>query len=117
MRSSEFRDKAAHKKQKIKDSFTKFEKRHAEFADHADTAAKATRVIAAAAVVGASVAAPTGLTAIGVALGFVTAPVIVTAAPILVTVAGGAATLSAVASLYSKSRRKKQKHDLPQASQ
>ena len=42
------------------------------------------------------IAAPTGLTAVGVALGVTSAPLIVTAAPVL----------AAIAHLYSKSRRK-----------
>ena len=81
---------------------------HNTIAEHADTTAKATRVAAAVAVAGATVAAPTGLGAVGVALGLVSAPAIVTIAPILVAVAGGAAAISAVASLYSKSRRHKE---------
>jgi hypothetical protein len=84
---------------------------HAQIADHADSLAKATRVAAGVAVVGAAVAAPTGLTAVGVAVGLVSAPFIVTAAPILVAVAGGALTISAAASLYSKARRKQPKNE------
>ncbi|MDP3204963.1 MAG: hypothetical protein Q8M80_12925 [Hydrogenophaga sp.] len=80
---------------------------HEEIADHADTVAKATRVAAAVAVTGAAVAAPTGLTAVGVALGVVSAPILTTAAPVLLLIAGGALTISAAASLYSKSRRRK----------
>ena len=89
----------------------KIDEKHEEIADHADTAAKTTRVVAAVAVAGAAVAAPTGLSAVGVALGVVSAPVIVSAAPVLVAIAGGTAALSAAASLYSKSKRKKSKGD------
>ena len=42
---------------------------HEKVAAAADTTAKATRVVAGAAVAGAFVAAPTGLTAVGVSLG------------------------------------------------
>jgi|JI6StandDraft_1071083.scaffolds.fasta_scaffold20695_2 hypothetical protein len=80
---------------------------HAKIADHADTIAKGTRVAAGVAVVGASVAAPTGVAAAGVWLGIVSAPLIVTAAPILVGIAGAALTVSAGASLYSKAQRSK----------
>jgi hypothetical protein len=81
---------------------------HETIAEHADTTAKATRVAAAVAVAGATVAAPTGLGAVGVALGVISAPAIVSLAPILVFVAGGAAAISAAASLFSKSRRQKE---------
>lgn len=83
------------------------EDRAKKAADAADTAAKATRVIAAVAGAGASVLAPTGLSAVGVALGLVSTPLIVTAVPILVAIAGGAAVVSAAASLHSKMKRKK----------
>ena len=86
------------------------DKNHEKISDHADYAAKATRVAAGIAVAGAAVAAPTGLTAVGVAIGVVSAPAIVTAAPILVGVAGTAFTISAGASLYSKLRNKKAKN-------
>lgn len=75
----------------------KVDENHEQIADHADSLAKATRVAAGVAV--------------GVAVGLVSAPLIVTAAPILVAVAGGAITVSAAASLYSKARRKKPKNE------
>jgi hypothetical protein len=96
---------------KTKSKFLTSANRHFSYktiAEHADTTAKATRVAAAVAVAGATVAAPTGLGAVGVALGLVSAPAIVSLAPILVAVAGGAAAISAAASLYSKSRRNKE---------
>ena len=80
--------------------------KHEKVAEAADTAAKATRVIATAATFGALVAAPTGLSAIGVAVGVISAPAIDTAAPILVGVASCAAAFSAAASLYSRHKRK-----------
>lgn len=85
--------------------------KHAEIADHADTAAKAANVAAGVAVVGAAAAAPTGLTAIGVSLGIISAPAIVTAAPILVGAAGAAFTVSAGASLYSKYKSRDESGD------
>lgn len=80
---------------------------HETIGEVADTAAKATRVVATVAVAGAAIAAPTGLTAVGVAIGVVSAPAIVTAAPILVGVAAGAAAISAAFSLYSKFKRRR----------
>ncbi len=82
--------------------------KHREIADGADTVAKATKVAAGIAIAGAAVSAPTGLAAVGVALGMVSAPLVVTAAPFLASVAGVAITVSAGASLYSKFRSRKE---------
>ena len=78
-----------------------------EMTEQLDTAAKATRVMATVAAAGAVIAAPTGLTALGVTVGLVSAPAIITAAPVLLGVAAGAAALSAGASLYKKYRTPK----------
>lgn len=75
--------------------------------DLADTAAKTTRIAAVLSIAGASVAAPTGLGAVGVSLGLVSAPLIVTAAPVIAAIAAGATAVAAAASLYSKYKRKK----------
>jgi hypothetical protein len=90
----------------------KVDENHEQLADHVDSVAKAARVATGVAAVGAAVAAPTGITAVGVAMGVVSAPLIVVAAPILFAVAGGAFTVSAAASLYSKSRRKPPKTEV-----
>lgn len=79
---------------------------HKQLADAADSAAKLTRVVATIAIAGAAVFAPTGLSVVGIALGLVSTPLIVTAAPILVGIAAGAAAVSAAASLYSKMKQK-----------
>ena len=84
---------------------------HEKLADHADTVAKVSNARGGGDGGGGFVAAPTGLTAVGVAIGVVSAPAIVTAAPVLVAVAGGAIFFSTVASLYSKARRRRQKRD------
>ena len=89
----------------------KIDSNHEKISDHADTIAKATKVAAGISVAGAVVAAPTGLTALGVTLGVLSAPAIVTAAPILASAAGIAVTVSAGASLYSKARRKKKSQE------
>lgn len=83
------------------------DRNHENIADHADSIAKGAKVAAGLAVAGAVVAAPTGLTAVGVAVGLVSAPVIVTAAPLIASAAGVAMTVSAGASLYSKLKRKR----------
>ncbi len=51
---------------------------------------------------GASLAAPAGLSAIGVALGITSAPLIVTAAPVITTVATAASVVSGTVYFYSK---------------
>ena len=83
------------------------ESTHEKIGDLTDTAAKTTRIAAVLTVAGASVAAPTGLGALGVSLGLVSAPFIVTAAPVIVAIAGGATAVAAAVSLYSKYKRKK----------
>ncbi len=98
---------AAHVADRAAAKIRQLDQSHEEIADHADTVAKATRVAAGVAVTGAAIAAPTGLTAVGVALGVVSAPIITTVAPILIVIAGSAITISAAASLYSKSRKRK----------
>lgn len=84
-----------------------FDRNHEKIADHADSIEKSLKVAAGLTVAGAIVAAPTGLTAVGVAVGLVSAPIIVTAAPLISSAAGVAITVSAGASLYSKVRRKR----------
>lgn len=83
------------------------DRNHERIADHADSIAKGAKVAAGVVVAGSVVAAPTGLTAVGVAVGLVSAPAIVTAAPLIASAAGVAVTVSAGASLYSKLRRKR----------
>lgn len=83
------------------------DRNHERIADHAESIEKGLKVAAGLTVAGAIVAAPTGLTAVGVALGLVSAPIIVTAAPIVSSAAGVAITVSAGASLYSKIRRRR----------
>jgi len=93
----------------VRKALRDLDEQHEAIADHVDTVAKATKVAAGLTALGAAVAAPTGLTAVGVALGLVTAPFLVTVAPVAGAVAGVAITVSAAASLYSKTRRKKKK--------
>jgi len=75
-------------------------------ADHADSVAKVAKVTAGVAYVGAAIAAPSGITALGVAIGVVSAPLIVSVAPYLAGAAGAALTVSAGASVYAKIRRR-----------
>ena len=82
-------------------------RRHKEVAEYSDTVSKALKVTAGISSIGACIAAPTGLTAVGVSLGIVSAPILVTATPFLVSAAGVAVTVSAAASLYSKYQTRK----------
>lgn len=78
--------------------------RHRELADTAETISKGAKVAATVAVCGAWFAAPTGLSAVGVSLGVISAPLLVTAAPLLGATAAAAASVAAAASLYTKYR-------------
>jgi hypothetical protein len=75
---------------------------HKKVADYSDTVSKAMKVTVGISLAGAYVAAPTGLTAVAVSVGLVSAPLLVTAAPLLASAATVAMTVSAAASLYSK---------------
>lgn len=84
---------------------------HEKIADHVDSVAKATKVAAGVTLAGAALVAPTGITALAISAGIVSAPVIVTVAPIMAGVAGFALTISAGTSLYAKYKRGKSKED------
>ena len=83
------------------------ESTHEKIVALTDTVAKTTRIAAVLTIAGASIAAPTGLGAVGISLGLVSAPLIVTAAPVIAAIAGGTAAVAAAVSLYSKYKRKK----------
>lgn len=72
-----------------------FDRNHEKIADHADSIEKSLKVAAGLTVAGAIVAAQTGLTAVGVAVGLVSAPIIVTAAPLITS-----ATIEAFIELF-----------------
>lgn len=86
----------------------KLDENRDKIADRAETASKAGKLIAAATMAGAAMAAPSGWTALGVAAGIVSAPAIVTVAPVIASVAGGAMLFSTAASLYAKARKRRQ---------
>jgi len=78
---------------------------HEELFDLAEDVAATTRIAAVIAGGAAFVAAPTGLMSLGVAMGFVRAPFIVTIAPLLFVVAAGATAVYAAATMYVKKQR------------
>lgn len=84
----------------------RIDEKHSDIAQHTAFAEKVTRIIAFAASTAAIIAAPTGLTAVGVSLGVLATPAIIIIAPFLILLAAAAAALSALASLYSEHRQK-----------
>lgn len=108
VRFSEIHYSAIDLKRSVSAAMHRIDSKHESIAESAGDVAKATRVVAGVASVGAAIAMPTGLAAAGVFFGITSAPLLVTAAPVLVSVAATAATVSAAMHLYSKARRKRQ---------
>ncbi|WP_240931521.1 hypothetical protein [Azotobacter chroococcum] len=75
---------------------------HKDVADRIDTVSMGLGITSGVVSAGAVLAAPTGLSAIGVALGLTSAPLIVTAAPIVGAAAAVTGALSGGAYFYSK---------------
>lgn len=75
---------------------------HEKIANHVESVSMASGIIAGISAAGAAIAAPTGLSAVGVWLGITSAPLIVTAAPILGTVATVTGVISGGTYFYSK---------------
>ena len=81
---------------------------HDKIAKRAEDVSMATTIASAAVSVGATIAAPTGLSAIGVALGITSAPFIVTAAPVVGAVATVAGVVSGGVYFYAKWKNRRQ---------
>ncbi|KDB50412.1 hypothetical protein X805_39980 [Sphaerotilus natans subsp. natans DSM 6575] len=77
---------------------------HKAVADKAEAVSMGLGITSGVAVAGAAIAAPTGLSAVGVALGITSAPLIVTAAPVLGAAATAAGVISGGAYFYSRWR-------------
>ncbi|MCK6404167.1 MAG: hypothetical protein L6Q74_20035 [Sphaerotilus natans subsp. sulfidivorans] len=77
---------------------------HKAVADKVEAVSMGLGITSGVAAAGAAIAAPTGLSAVGVALGISSAPLIVTAAPILGVAATAAGVISGGAYFYSKWR-------------
>jgi len=80
---------------------------HDRLTDVTEDVAAASIVTAAIGAGAASFLAPTGLLAVGAALGFVSVPLIVQLVPYLLTFAFAVAAISALAKLFAKSRRRR----------
>lgn len=79
---------------------------HEKLANRMENVSMAAGVVAGVAAAGAVIAAPTGLSAVGVWLGIISAPLIVTAAPILGAVATVTGTVSGAAYFYAKWKKR-----------
>lgn len=79
---------------------------HEKLANRVENVSMATGVVAGIAAAGATIAAPSGLAAMGVWLGIVSPPLIVTAAPILGTLATVTGTVSGATYFYAKWKRR-----------
>jgi hypothetical protein len=88
------------------------EKVHEKIARRVEDISMTTGIVSAAAGVGASLAAPTGLSAIGVALGLTSAPFIVTAAPIIGVAATVVGAVSGGAYFYAKWKNKQHSENI-----
>lgn len=82
---------------------------HEKLATRVENVSMATGIVAGIAAAGATIAAPTGLAAVGVWLGISSAPLIVTAAPILGTIATVAGTISGGTYFYARWKSRQQR--------
>ncbi len=82
------------------------EKKHDKLARHVEDVAMTTSLVSAALGVGATVVAPTGLTALGIALGLTSAPFIVTVAPIVAVAATVTGVVSGGVYFYARWKNK-----------
>jgi len=89
----------------------KIDEKHEKIAARAEDVSMVTGVLAGVTAAGAVIATPTGLAAIGVALGITSAPLIVMAAPVLATIATVSGAISGGAYFYSKWKKRRPKQD------
>lgn len=87
---------------------------HEKIAARVESVSMATGIIAGIAAAGATIAAPTGLAAVGVWLGITSEPLIITAAPILGTVATVTGVISGGTYFYAKWKGRKKPDCIPQ---
>lgn len=92
---------------KVKDA----DANHKEVADKVETVSMGLGITSGVVAAGAALAAPTGLSALGVALGITSAPLIVTVAPVIMVAATVTGVVSGGAYFYSKWKSKKVKDD------
>lgn len=104
-------NRATHSTDTSSQSFTtqEIEVGHQKVAGKLEAVSMGLSVTSGVVAVGATLAAPTGLSAIGVVLGLVSAPLIVTAAPIVGVAATVTGVVSGGAYFYSKWKSRKSK--------
>lgn len=88
---------------------SKIEPRHKIIADRVENVSMGLGLTSGVVAAGASLAAPTGLSAIGVALGITSAPLIVATAPVIATVATAVGAISGGTYFYSKWKSRREK--------
>ncbi|MDR0577544.1 MAG: hypothetical protein LBI87_08450, partial [Candidatus Accumulibacter sp.] len=93
----------------VADELKEVDMNHKEIADKVETVSMGLSIASGVVAAGAALAAPTGLSAVGVALGITSTPLIVTAAPVIGAVATAAGVVSGSAYFYSKWKMKKEK--------
>ena len=89
----------------------KLDVNHKEVADKVETVSMGLGITSGVVAAGAVLAAPAGLSAVGVALGITSAPLIVAAAPVIGVAATVTGVISGGAYFYSKWKSKKAKED------
>jgi|GEM_PF-995826 len=94
---------------RVVDKVKEVDARHKDIADKVETVSMGLGIVSGVATAGAAIAAPTGLTAVGVALGITSAPLIVTAAPVIGVAATVTGVVSGGAYFYSMWRGTKSK--------
>lgn len=109
-RAKELAQSAAAGTQKLTSQFAniarKADANHKEVADGIETVSMGLGITAGVTAAGAALAAPTGLSAVAVALGVTSVPLIVTAAPVIAAAATTVGVVSGGAYFYSKWRSK-----------
>ncbi|MGX4640465.1 hypothetical protein [Massilia sp. SYSU DXS3249] len=110
VRAKELAQSATAGTQKLTSQFANISRKadanHKEVADGIETVSMGLGITAGVTAAGAAIAAPTGLSAVGVALGVTSAPLIVTAAPVIAAAATTVGVVSGGAYFYSKWRSK-----------
>lgn len=96
---------------RITEKIKKTDANHKELADKVEAVSMGLGITSGIVAAGAALAAPTGLSAVGVALGITSAPLIVTAAPVIAVAATVTGVVSGSAYFYSKWKSKKAKDD------
>lgn len=87
------------------------DKNHKEVAEKVETVSMGLGITSGVVAAGAALAAPTGLGALGVAVGITSAPLIVTVAPVIIVAATVTGVVSGGAYFYSKWKSRKVKDD------